>query len=196
MNAADFRAGAGSNLTVSSEENGFTYIFTIPAESAQRNCRGNMVAIQYCYQVRNRDLNNRRIVFNFVHLNRSESELQFEITGSFTVQTTPHDGICTVSPELTRRRICCDTTTLDSTDRFPLPSSSYTFAVTIVDADVRPLVFEGSAKEYQSEHLQAFLGTSPPATGSIITLDQNAVVTNESLLLLRFFIGKFFGIGL
>ena len=30
--------------------NGLTYFFTIPPESAERNCSGTVVAIQYCYR--------------------------------------------------------------------------------------------------------------------------------------------------
>ena len=177
----------GANLITSS--NGVTYIFTIPAESAERNCTGNIVAIQYCYETRNREIgsSNEINVFNFLHMNRSG--FVFTVTGSFTEQTSPQDSFCTASTGGVQQ-ICCDTATLDMMDQFQLPTTSYTFAVMAINNNARPLAFAGSATEYRHEQLQASLGSSALPPGNIFTLAQSSVVTDQSLLLLRFNIGN------
>ena len=144
MNAANFRSSGGENLTTSS--NGVTYVFTIPAESSERNCTGNVVAIQYCYETRNGQIGFNEInVFNFLHMNRSG--LFFTVTGSFTEQTSPQNKFCTNPMGMIL--ICCDTATLDMMDQFQLPTTSYTFAVMIINNDARPLAFAASTAEYR-----------------------------------------------
>ena len=186
VNAANFRSGGAANLTTSS--NGVTYIFTIPAESAERNCTGNVVAIQYCYETRSSQIGSNEINgFNFLHMNRNG--LVFTVTGSFTEQTTPQESICTI-PMGMIQQVCCDTATLDMMNQFQLPTTSYTFAVMIINNDARPLAFTASATEYRHEQLQTVLGSSAPQPGNIITPGQIAVVTDQSLLLLRFILGN------
>ena len=183
MNAADFRSGA--NLTTS--RNGFIYIFTIPAESSERICTGNVVAIQYCYETKDNRINRTVNIFNFLHMNRSGFD--FTVTSSFMERTTPQDSFCTdLTGEI--QQICCDTATLDVMDQFQLPTTNYTFAVMIINNDARPLAFVPFATEYRHEQLQAALGSSVPPPGNIISLGQNTVITDESLLLLRFILGQ------
>ena len=185
-NAADFRSGDEENLITL--RNRLTYIFTIPAESSERNCTGNVVAIQYCYETRNNRIGSNEInVFNFLHMNRSG--LAFTITGSFTERTSPQESFCT-DPEGGIQQICCDTATLDMMDQFLLPTTNYTFAVTVINNDARPLAFAASTTEYGYEQLQEDLRSSAPQPADIITLGQNDVVTDESLLLLRFILGN------
>ena len=185
VNAANFRSGGAANLTTSS--NGVSYIFTIPAESAERNCTGNVVAIQYCYETGNGQIGSNEIsVFNFLHMNRNG--LAFTVTDSFTEQTSPQNSFCT-NPTGVIQQVCCETATLDVMDQFQLPTTSYTFAVMIINNDARPLAFVSSAIEYRHEQLQAHLGSSAPPPRNIITLGQNTVITDESLLQLRFIIG-------
>ena len=186
VNAADFRSGGGANLTTSS--NRVTYIFTIPAESSERNCTGNVVAIQYCYETRIDQIGSNEInVFNFLHMNRSG--LLFTFTGSFTEQTSPQSRFCT-NPMGIIQQVCCETATLDMMDQFQLPTTSYTFAVMIINNDARPLAFAASVDEYRHEQLQTDLGSSAPPPGNNITLGQNTVVPDQSLLLLRFILGN------
>ena len=186
MNAANFRSGAGANLTTS--RNGFTYIFTIPAESSERNCTGNVVAIQYCYETRNTQIGrNEANVFKFLHMIRSGSV--FIVTGSITERTSPQNSFCTDPPGVIEQ-ICCDTATLDIVDQFQLLSTSYTFAVMVVNNDIRPLAFSSSATEYRYEQLQPILGSSVLSTGTIISVGQSSLVTDEALLLLRFLTGE------
>ncbi len=64
-NAADLRTSGGFlvGLNVTVREKRATHIFTIPPESASRNCSGSLVSIQYCYRARDRDINKRRDIF-------------------------------------------------------------------------------------------------------------------------------------
>lgn len=181
VNAADFRTGAGANLTTAS--GGITYIFTISPELEHRNCDGNVVAIQYCYHLAGAgDIGGNVTAFNFLHLNRNGFD--FTVTGGFTVYTTPQENFCTGLPQPTGT-ICCDTATLVATNQFQLPSSSYTFAVTLISNDVRLLAFADAAPYYRYRHLQASLGSSV-TPGNTFTLGQDNV-TGESLLLLRIY---------
>lgn len=181
-NAADFRTGRGANLTTA--RSGFTYIFTIPAESAERNCTGRVVGIQYCYQAGSLDIDNNKNIFNLLHLNRNGFD--FTVNSSFTEQTTPRESFCT-NPSGMIQRVCCDTATLGMMDQFQLSSTSYTFAVMLINNNVRPLAFAASSTNYRYEQLQASLGISVPMS---FTLAQSSEVNDESLLLLRFILGK------
>ena len=77
----------------SSVGNGVTYFFTIPPESAERNCSGTVAAIQFCYSFNRNQMNIEQDVFSFHSVTRDG--LVFTVTGSFTVRTTPLDGECT-----------------------------------------------------------------------------------------------------
>ena len=183
MNAANFRSSGGANLTTSSNE--VTYIFTIPAESSEHSCTGNVVAIQYCYQTKHGQIDSNEIpVFNFLHMNRSG--LVFTVTGSFTERTSPQNSFCT-SATGGIQQVCCDTATLDMMDQFQLPTTSYTFAVTIINDDARPLAFNNFATEYRYEQLQVSL---IPSVGDVVTLVEGNIVIDRSLLLLRFMLGN------
>ena len=123
----------------------------------------------------------------FLHMNRSG--LVFTVTGSFTERTSPQDSFCT-DPMGGIQQICCETATLDVMDQFQLPTTSYTFAVQVIRGTAWPLAFAASATEYRHEQFQASLGNQAPSPGNIFTHSQNDVVTDESLLLLRFFLGN------
>ena len=181
VNAAAFRIGSSANLTTPTGGNRFGYIFTIPAD---RDCTGSVVALQYCYQAKNRNIGDRNGVFKFAHLTRNGH--QITLGNSFDVQTTPQNDACT-APMGAIQQICCATTTLSATNRFQIPSPSYTFAIILIGSDIQPLQFAASATEYRYEHFQMGLGTSI-IPGNMLTLD--SAVTDESLLLLRFIIGK------
>ena len=56
-NTADFRTGDEENLITL--RNRLTYIFT---KSSERNCTGNVVAIQYCYETRNSQIGSNEIL--------------------------------------------------------------------------------------------------------------------------------------
>ncbi len=183
MNAADFRSGGGANLT-DSESRGTTYFFTVPAESASRNCSGDVVSIQYCYRARDKYRNRVRTVFNLLAVNRSG--LQFTTILSIAIQTRPQDSICT-DPGGRIQQICCDTTPLSG---FQIPSSEYTFGIVTSSRDVRPLAFANSVREYRVEQFSDRLGSNGPSPGSTVTLSDRDRNNDHALLLMRFIIGK------
>ena len=110
------------------------------------------------------------------------------INDTFTVYTTPLTSYCTDPPGFFTTNICCDTANLGTTNQFKLSSYSYTFGITIINSHVRLLGFADTATEFRYEQLQAALGITP---GSPFLLRDSNVVTDESLPLLRFFIGMF-----
>ena len=172
------------NNTVTGSRDGVTYVFTLPSESVQRNCSGRVESIQYCYQARNNDRDERQNVFNFLSLVQEpvQGGVQFTVNSSITIQTTPEDSICS-DPPGGIQQICCDTTFLNATDQFQIPPSTYTFGVVIINNTVKPLAFANTVTEYCVEQYQSALGSS----FSLFTLTENTQV-NRSLLLLRFLI--------
>jgi hypothetical protein len=185
MNAADFRSGSNANLTTTGMD--LTYIFTIPAQSAQRNCAGNVVGIQYCYQARASDINVDSYIFNILHMTRNG--LTFTVTGSYGEQTTPQEAFC-VNPPGSIERVCCETSTVEVSDQFQIPTTNYTFAIMNSNDNVRLLAFDPSTTDYRYEQFQAHLGGTAPPVGNTISLDQSSAVSLHSLLLLRFIVGK------
>ena len=162
--------------------NSFTYFFTIPPESAERNCSGTVVAIQYCYRVHQNLINSAEDVFSFHSVTRDG--LVFTVTSSFTVTTTPLESICTqVSGN---HYLCCDTTTLSADNQLSISSESYTFGVTIIDNNVTPYAFRDDT-EFVVEQFQVSIGTTIPAGTSYALTESIRVI--GSLLLMRL-IGK------
>ena len=167
--------------------NGITHIFTLPSESVQRNCSGRVESIQYCYQARDSDRNERQNVFNFLSLIQEpvQNGVQFTVNSSITIQTTPEDSICS-DPPGGIEQICCDTTFLSPTNQFQIPPSTYTFGVEIINNNVKPLAFANTVTKYRVEQYLASISSLP--SGFMFTLTENTQV-NRSLLLLRFSIG-------
>ncbi len=196
-NAADFRTKMpresrllrGSMVNVSgiiSER--ATHIFTIPSESASRNCNGSLVSIQYCYQARDTDINVERTIFNLSSLISLNQPGLFEVKNITTIRNTPQNSTCT-DPPGNIEQICCDTTPLSG---LQIPSSEYIFGVTITNpVNVRPLAFRNNIIEYRLRQTSAALGNTGPPQGRMFTLNENNSVnfTNRALLLLRFIIG-------
>ena len=169
--------------SVSESRNGFTYIFTIPPESAERNCSGTVVAIQYCYRVHQNFIDSTQDVFLFHSVTRDG--FVFTVTSSFTVRTTPHqESECTqISGNF---YLCCDTTTLSADNQLSISPESYTFCVTIIDNEVIPYAFTDDT-EFVVEQFQAGIGTNIQA-GTSYTLTESIRVIG-GLLLMRL-IGK------
>ena len=183
-NAANFRTGRHgvTNLTTASE--GAVYIFTVPPESAERNCTGIATAIQYCFEASNGDIEHDLTAFEFRHMTRNG--FAFTVTGTFLVQSIPQNSFCT-EPQggFGLAIFCCHTVNIKTTNRFQLASSSYTFALAPVE--VQPLAFADTATDYRYDQ---FIIPIENSTGAgTFQLGQNRV-TDRSLLLLRFLIGK------
>ena len=181
-NADDFaRPGKDSLLTRPS--NGTTYFFIIPPESAERNCSGTVVAIQYCYRVHRNRINSAQDVFSFHSVTRDG--FVFTVNSSFTVRTTPHqESECTNIMGM--HYFCCDTTTLSADNQLSISSESYTFGVTIIDNQVTPYAFTDDT-EFVVEQFQVAIGTTIPA-GTSYTLT-GSIEMSGGLLLMRL-IGK------
>lgn len=71
--ASDVTSGA---LTVT--QFGLTYIFTIPAESEQRNCSGTVLSIQYCYEASNETIGSNQHIFNLLVLQQNGLDFTIE----------------------------------------------------------------------------------------------------------------------
>ena len=166
--------------------NGVTYFFTIPPESAERNCSGTVVAIQYCYRVRWNIINSTQDVFSFHSVTRDGFD--FTVTSSFTVRTTPHqESECAQSR---RWYLCCDTITLSAENQLSISPESYTFGVTMVNTTVyvRPYAFKDT--EFMLEQFQVSLDTL--LVGSSYNLTTSTSMVTGGLLLMRFLIGIMF----
>ena len=177
-----FEMGTNSLLTQSSD--GFTYFFTIPPESAGRNCSGTVVAIQYCYQVHKDHINSTQDAFSFHSVTRDGFD--FTVTSSFTVRTTPHqEDECTMRGQGAggMHYFCCDTTTLSDDDQLSISPESYTFGVTIiVNNDVTQYAFRDNT-EFVVDQFQGSLGTILSA-GTNYSFTESTKV-NAGLLLMR-----------
>ncbi len=185
-NAADLRTSGDSLIDSQVMVKGgrATHIFTIPPESASRNCSGGLVSIQYCYRARDTDINVEQTIFILSSLISLNQQGLFEVKNITTISSTPRNSTCTdVSGRI--QQICCDTTPLSG---FQIPSSEYTFGVTII---VRLLAFDNNFKEYRIRQTSAALGNTGPPQGSRFTLNESNSrnYRNRALLLLRFIIG-------
>ena len=166
-----------------------TYFFTIPPESAERNCSGTVAAIQFCYRIHKNLINSTQDVFLFHSVTRDG--FVFTVNSSFTVKTTSHlESECTQILEL--HYLCCDTTTLSTENQLSISPESYTFGITIVNAHrVISFAFRGTT-EFVAEQFAGIIGVSLQA-GSSYELE--AAKVTKGLLLVRFLIGKI-GIGI
>ena len=182
MNAANFRTGRKANLTAAM--NRITYIFPIPSESPLRNCSGTVVSLQYCYQARNRDIGMNQSIFSLLSLVKNGSD--FTVSNKIQIRTSPQNSICTQWGRNQQQIICCDSTSLQPTDRFMILPTNYSFGVVV--RSLRLLTFATSAMEYHAEQFLASLGVNSP-NGTFTLTDANRT-QSSSLLLLRFFIGK------
>lgn len=178
--AAAFSTGPGANLTTS---NLTTHFFTLPPESSQPTCSGNVTALQYCYQT---DRNLTSNLFTLLLLSRNES--QFTLERRLEVLTTPQPEACTgVSGT---RQVCCNTTTLDRNHQFQI-DALLTFGIDIRDKNAIPLFFACSVAEYQYEHFKVSITTRSFIRLGRFTLGESNLV-NCPFPLLRFLLGNCF----
>lgn len=129
-NAANYRA-TNNEDTLDKE---FTYIYTIPAESAERDCRGIAIAMEYCYTT---SINSKRLrinVFNFLVL--TQDGQQFTINNRLRIRSTPRSTICTTvktqmqhSHGINAELVCCDRTNIGTSRRFEVTESPVTIGV-------------------------------------------------------------------
>ena len=142
-NAASF---ISTNLTQTAGERN-AYIFTIPAQSAERICTGTIVAVQYCYD--SNGIQDDIHVFDLLTVTRSDTS--FTITSSLSVKTNPQFDMCTsgTSP------ICCDRFDIAPRDQIQLTSSSLIYGMVNRNNFVLPLTFRNSATEFNVAQFSA-----------------------------------------
>ena len=175
---ADNFARLGMDSLLTQPSNKVIYFFTIPPESAERNCSGTVVAIQYCYRVHKDDINSAQDVFSFHSVTRDG--FVFIVNSSFTVKTTPHlESECTNIMGM--HYFCCDTATLSADNQLSISPESYIFGVT-VDNEVTPYAFN---KEFVVDQFQLSIeGSTTISAGTSYTLTESMLV-NGGLLLMR-----------
>ena len=185
--AAD--SSTGGMPTLMEARDGFTYFFTLPPLSPERNCSGTIVAIQFCYRA---DLNSGEImggdpqeIFEFLVTDREDS--LFTITSRFSVEATSSDSNCVIGNRIPPNtpHDCCTSFEPPSELLNQIPSSSFTFGIRILDMDFKPFVFRDSVLELRVEQFQT---AATNTAGDIFTLGE--AVTNNALPLLRFLLGN------
>ena len=124
------------------------YIYTIPPESAQRDCSGNVTAVEYCYRAIRIDLNQTKDVFYILSLTPSTLEnnrIQFTVNRRIKINSTASDSICTSIPDHPWHLVCCENKSLE----YQFPSSNFTLNFGIVARkDFRLLISTNTTTEY------------------------------------------------
>ena len=177
--AVAFGTSPEFNLTTTIFNTFNTFVYTLPPESALRNCTGTVTAIEYCYLASQLDTSSMEI-FELHILTRDGS--LFQIERSISIWSTPTSSIC--HPASLFDMVCCDTTTLNGGGTFHLPPSNFSFGVTAEFTQL--LIFTDSAVEYNVQHFEVQL----PLFSSIFAVSVRDSLSFESLLLMRFHAGK------
>ena len=139
--------------------------------SAERNCTGTVVALQYCHvDTRNENVQ-RRLIFNLFLL--SDSDEGFTINRSIGIKSVTSDDVCTNG---SMERICCNKFPLNNNLRFQLPSSDYTVGIRARDK-VELLTFLNNSEFI----VHQFQGKD---------INQLTLLDNQPLPLLRFHVNN------
>ncbi len=181
------RAGELRTLTVPTlmaAGTGFTYVFTVPSFGTQRNCSGNVMALEYCYEAGNEDVGRKRKLFYFLSLTRNTGS-DFRVDSRFLVKVTPMESSCTPDLRGSVMRICCGQYTIEPPNRIAISSASFSFG--IVTRDLKLLAVSYREAEFNFPQFRLALGKSGPSVGG--TFSGGNQLTGHSLLLLRFIIG-------
>lgn len=184
----DLKSAAALNVNSSIElsllRRSRTYVFTIPPESVQHNCSGDIVAIQYCYQLR--VLNANRQTFELLLLTQLDTEL-FRVERTFRFSSTSTSFIC-VNTSTDIHEICCDTAPIEDTTPLQIFSSSSMFGITI--RQHRVLGFTSSAMGYIAPaQFQITLTDYPIPTDLNFTLEKSDQILGRPFPLMRFILG-------
>ena len=173
------------NLTLTTNRR--VYIYTIPPESAQRNCSGTVTAVVYCYRATRRNVNmmETKDAFYILSLTPSVSQTnnrtQFTVNRRININSTASDNICAVNQDDQSEFVCCENKSLE----YQILSSNFTFG--IVTRDFRLLISTNTTTEYI--HQTTFAKNTGTVTAN--TEEGNRFEsdrpTNMSLLLLRFY---------
>ena len=163
------------------------YIYTIPPESAQRDCSGTVTAVEYCYRATRRDLEwqEKNDVFYILSLtpsvNQTDSRTQFTVNRRIRINSTASGNICTVSRFW---YVCCENKSLEY--QLQIPSSNFTFGI-VTKKDFRLLISTNTTTEYINQKFFSNESILDTSTQEGSTFRSNLPL-NQSSLLLRFHI--------
>lgn len=169
---------------------GTTYIFTHPPTPPLQSCKSTVVAIELCYlsTALHTQWELEREIFNFMTLN-PERGRHFRVSRSFVVEATPSNSNCMEFPLDPLNMLCCNTVRLNN-ERFQIPPSNFTFALTVLSlSDL--LAFSESRTEFHIPHIRTVLPTSTSLqpTGSIFQVTRSDELTNRSPPIVRLHAG-------
>jgi len=160
----------------------FTYIFEIPAQGSGRDCTGNITAIQLCYRkpATNSQEGGSREIMQFLVMATQGAVAR--VRKSFPVAVNPQASTCsTALPQA-----CCETVALPSDAQFELTASKLVFGLIVTKHDIQPLAFAPAVSDFHVDQYQFSLGIVP----SSLPVTLSGVVSGQSLMLMRFEVGK------
>ena len=175
---------SNTNLFVSSNPD-VVYVFPVPSV----NCEGTVSAVRHCYRTEEDQIGVPQFAFQLLTL--EQNDLNFNITGIITVESTPRDEVCTMRPS-TSLFFCCDTFSLSEVSQFSLPTANFAFGIVRTASTVDLLAYNTqSDRSTEVEHFRPAVAEFPPLEiGSIYTSEGSAQSDGVALRLLQFIIGK------
>ena len=165
------------------------YVFVVPQVGPNRDCSGNVMAIEYCYRTSRTIGNGQKTVFEFLLLTRNTPisvihGQSFTVDSRFPVRDNPATATCT-NIAGTIEKVCCSTTDLSEANQHEAPTTAYTIGIAVTNANILPLAFSFSSTAFNFNQYQIPL--SNVHLGGSITVNQ---LTGRSLALLRFNLGE------
>ncbi len=159
----------------------FTYIFEIPAGGPGRSCTGNVSAIEICYRSAPDQQSGVQKLMEFFVLDKKDNSAK--VTQSFPVMVNPLSATCS-----SLLRSCCEVVPIQNDHKFELSSSKFTFGIIITHQTIQPIVFAPSFNDFNANQYQISVGLITPTT---INFQNTPLVTDNSLMMLRFALGKY-----
>ena len=144
----------------------------------ERNCSGTVISLQFCYHIDSTG-GGARDIFDFLVLRRNSNT--FTVIDKFSVRANPRNCV---------NNYCCTSDALSGSNVFEAPLTQFNIGLVVSNVNARPLIFLPSATEYNIPQYQSTLGLSGPQNGATFTLGEQELVNGNSLILLRFFLGK------
>ena len=181
--AADSLTGPTPDLTALVSN--IAYIFTVPLMGANRNCSGNVVAFEYCYQSESMRAAGSRPVFEFLRLTRNSPISQSQ---SFTVDSrfpVRDSTVTCVDIAGTTDQVCCSVSDLSEQNQHEAPTTAYTVGVEVNNANIRPLALADRLTQFHISQYQIALANNQLPSTFI-----GSVLTGRSIPQLRFYLGK------
>ena len=130
------------------------YIYTIPPESAQRDCSGTVTAVEYCYRATRPDFQQTKYVFYILSLTRSinqtNNRTQFTVNRRININSTASNNICASNSDRPWLFVCCENKSLEY--HLQIPSSTFTFGI-VARKDFRLLISTNTTTEYIDQRL-------------------------------------------